>query len=710
MYNFFSLLFSTKLILCLFFSTLEATEEPSPLTFEVFSEEATMQPGRPFWVILNLNLQKGWHTYWKNPGDSGLALEVNWDLPEGYTASSIIWPTPERFVNDNVVSFGYSNNFQLLCTITPSIDSPTGSPEKLTANVNYISCSDENCTSDIISSSLYIPISEASPQKSLSHKNLFSQAKLNLPKLLDKVIISQQENKYYIEIQNNIVATNKVTKASFFPDTNDQIDITKKISFSLYNQETLELQLLGLDNEKKESLSGIIVLETSSGEKLSYQINDPVNQSPPISAYVYQSFLGFLILAFIGGLILNLMPCVFPVLSFKIMSFVSMADKENSHSFKYSLAYAAGIILSFWFLAATIIIMQQTGKSVGWGFQLQEPIFVAFLTALMVIFSLNLFGVFEMGLSLTAIGEKTDNNSSLFKAFLSGIFATTMAAPCTGPFLGSAIWFAITQSIHFTFAIFTAIGLGLATPYLLLAACPAAIKIIPRPGPWMVHFKQLMGFLMLATGVWFLWVFAAQTNVEAVSLLIVALFIISFTCWIYGKGATLQASPLQKGVTVTISTCLLLTSAYFIHEASLITDDTIPTSTASTTKEWEKFSPDRLEEHLAQGTPVFVDFTAKWCLICQTNKIVLGQTDLKDRFKGCGIAKMRADWTKNDPTITEALKKYGRNGVPLYVLHIPTDDGIKTEILPQVLTPQLVTGYINKVLHGSCDMIAEKIN
>lgn len=408
-------------------------------------------------------------------------------------------------------------------------------------------------------------------------------------------------------------------------------------------------------------------------------------------------------LAFLGGLILNLMPCVLPVISFKILSFVKMSGQNRSLIFKHGLAFSAGVVISFWVLAGAILWLRSYGQVVGWGFQLQDPLFVAGLAAVIFLFSLSLFSLFEMGAGIASkAGSAQKKAEGLLSSFFSGVLATTIATPCTGPFLGTAVGFAVTLSTPLALLIFTSLGLGMASPYLLIGAFPSLIRFLPRPGNWMVTFKEILGFVMLATVLWLVWVFVAQTDGMALYYLLAGFFFLSIGGWIYGK----WGSPVNKRITRSLSMCIammfLVMGSYTIYHASRNVSvseinegsEVAMADVHEETATWLRFSPDRLQSLLDAGIPVFVDFTAKWCLICQTNHYSLTTDEVDRTFTENGIVRMKADWTKNDPAITEELRKFGRNGVPLYVIYTPTGE---PKVLPQVLTADIVLDTIRDI-------------
>jgi thiol:disulfide interchange protein DsbD len=390
-------------------------------------------------------------------------------------------------------------------------------------------------------------------------------------------------------------------------------------------------------------------------------------------------------------MILNLMPCVLPVVSLKVLSFVNLAKESRRAVIKHGALFTLGVMISFWALAACLLALQAYGHAVGWGFQLQEPFFVAVLAGLMLLFALSLFGVFELGTKAASwAGDKQVNHrEGPWAPFFSGVLATAVATPCTGPFLGSAVGYAFTLSSFKALMIFTSLGFGMAFPYLLLSFFPAWLKFVPRPGAWMETFKQLMGFMMLLTVLWLTWVFSGQTSSFAVIVLLAAYFVIGVAAWIWGQWGTPASSGRVRKISFALALILIVFSGKMAYTASTLASTETEIIAAN---DWEPFSPERVQELRAKGVPVFIDFTAKWCLICQTNHLALSSQKVMDKMNAKGVVKMKADWTKNDPVITAELKKWGRSGVPLY-LYYEKDD--TPAVLPQVLTPDLIVDALD---------------
>ena len=385
-------------------------------------------------------------------------------------------------------------------------------------------------------------------------------------------------------------------------------------------------------------------------------------------------------LAFLGGLVLNLMPCVLPVLSLKVLGFVRHAG-EGGRPWRHGAAFTLGVLVSFWTLAGLLLALRSAGEQVGWGFQLQSPAFVVFLSGLFLLLGLNLFGVFEIGTSLIAAGNLTARRTGLAASFGSGALATLVASPCTAPFMGSALGFGLTQPPALSVLVFTSLALGMAAPYFLLSLYPGWMRFLPKPGAWMEGFKQLMGFFLMATVAALVWLFGQQAGVNGMGALLAALVAMGLGAWLYGRAAasTRPRWRMAGGAAgvglVTVGLLVGLSRAG-------------AGAPAREAGEWEPWSRERVAELRQAGRPVFVDFTAAWCLTCQVNeRVALRDPEVQARLRDRGVAFLKADWTLRDPQITEALASHGRQGVPLYVLY---DGGREPVVLPEVITPGIV--------------------
>ena len=413
--------------------------------------------------------------------------------------------------------------------------------------------------------------------------------------------------------------------------------------------------------------------------------------------------LYMLVIAFAGGIILNLMPCVLPVLSLKIFDFVQRSGNKRGRIFAHGLAFTGGTTASFWALAGLLLLLRRGGQGLGWGYQLQSPSFLVILCAIFFFFSLHLFGVFEMGYLFTRV-RRGHEQEGLGGSFLAGVTATLVATPCTGPFMGTAMAYAFTQSAPVSFLVFTALAFGVSFPYLLLSASPGLLRFLPKPGPWMENLKQFMGFPLLATVVWLAWVFGRQTDIDAMASLLGLLLAAGISAWVLGKWMALHHAGHIRLTAALVAIMIFVPSLTFMlyrvqHRIPM------PAFVSKTSGvgdadhiAWEPFSPTRLSSLLAAGKPVFIDFTADWCLSCKVNeKVALSRTEVARKFTQKGVVALKADWTNSDTTITSALAGYGRSSIPLYVFYSGRDPG-EYHMLPQVLTPSGVMEAVDMMV------------
>lgn len=721
---------------------VSALSEPSShIKVELLQEEATIQPSRPFWVAIHLGIEKEWHVYWKNPGDVGIPLDVQWDLPAGFTAGKLHWPFPEKFTAADLVGFGYEGDVTLLTQVTPPAQLDPHAELKLQAHVSWLVCSSLTCQPG--SATVELPVLLSSEPPALLSRNIsfFEDARKKIPKAHTQVKSIQKQEIVQIELPEELAdGVGEIRQVDFFPEQQEMIDssIEATIGTKPGDDNRYYIHLKGKEDVTTGSkhLKGVLVFHRQQGAAESieaFDIDTPIideggdiaalvrpvssasslgdvgssTASSPTSSFNFEGGVGLAILfAFLGGMILNLMPCVLPVLSFKVMSFVKMAGESRSLTLKHGAMFSFGVILSFWILASAMLVLRAYGQAVGWGFQLQEPLFVVILASLLFIFALSLFGLFEWGMFFASWAGQTQaetaqKSTGYAGSFFNGVLATAVATPCTGPFLGSAVGFAVTLPVFQALLIFTSLGLGMSFPYMLLAAFPSFLRFMPKPGAWMETFKQLMGFLLLGTVLWLLWVFSAQTDSFSLICFLAGLLCFSIGAWIYGRGC----SPFVKRTKRVFAFAFVVLFAFIGVEAIIFPRASWSSEEGGSTTQasggkwdgWEEFSPERVAQLRKEGKPVFIDFTAKWCLICQANHMVLGSDGVKDQLDGIGVVKMKADWTKSDPVITQELSKFGRNSVPLYVFY-GGDEKQDAVILPQVLTPDVVVENIMRAM------------
>ncbi len=691
------------LCICLFALpfALFANEVASPVETTLLSEVDAIRPGEPFWVAVQLDLEEGWHAYWKNPGANGFPTEVKWNLPEGYQVGELKWPYPEMIELQEQLAYTYHGQLLLMAEVIPPSELAEDQMQEISATVSWLVCSDSECLPGEAKVTVELPVSDKLVA-SRATLHSFRKARRRIPLALPDVLVETKDQELVLHLD----ISSRYSKVYFYPEMSGVVEEGSELAVH-ENGKSFSMGLKDISALNDSSMKGLLVLADEAGHPGTVFEIDANPNAKAAAGFGDQSFWMALLFAFLGGVILNLMPCVLPVLSLKVFSLVKLSGESRFKILRHGLFFTAGVLISFWTLAGGLLILRASGAIVGWGFQLQEPIFVALLASLIFIFALSLFGVFELGTSVSAwAGQKESDtkkggNDSL-GAFMSGVLATAVATPCTGPFLGSAVGFAVTLPALPAMMIFTALGLGMAAPFLLISLFPALVRFFPRPGNWMITFKEIMGFCMMATVVWLVWVFGMQTGASALSLFLGALLLFSLAFWVFGKWSTPIKKPRVRYASYVVTLLLSCLSFYTIVKAThLPSQDNFELVAMLDVEEmqknptqWVPFSKEKLEELRAKKIPVLIDFTASWCLTCQTNFGVLETSEVKQALKDAGVVKMLADWTKNDPEITAELKKHGRSSVPLYVLYGPNGE---EEILPQLLTKGVVIDALQKI-------------
>jgi len=652
-------------------------------------------PGQPLQLGLRLQHDKDWHTYWQVPGDSGLPTRIDWALPAGFKAGAIEWPTPHRLPAGPLMNFGYEGDTLLLATVEVPRDLPTGTPVTLNAKAEWLECKDV-CIPGGADLTLTLPVkAQAAPSQ---HAARFAETRKLVPNAVSGVTGRATLDGTAVRLALDVPADRKIDRIEFFPLEEARIEPAAPQVLDRASGTALLLTAMKPVKADAKTLPGVIVVNGGPGKAGGWAavIEAPLatgTVAPASAAAVAaaagsnapsMSLLAALGAAFLGGLILNLMPCVFPVLSLKLMGLAQHRTHGGSMA-SHGIAFAVGVILSFVLLAGLLIALQKAGSALGWGFQLQTPWVVAGLTVLFFVIGLNLLGAFEFtfGSSLgnskaaDALASKSDWRGS----FGTGVLAVIVASPCTAPFMSAALGYAITQPAVVALSVFAMLGVGMATPYLLLTLFPALLARLPRPGRWMELFKQFMAFPMFATCVWLLWVLAQQVDAGGVALALGVLVAVGFALWSLGLA--------QRGAArfrwVALAGAVLAALTF----APLATSEPVANAKAATASaDWVEYSPAKLADLRAQGKPVFVDFTAAWCVTCQVNKrVALNTSRVKGEMDRAGVVRMKADWTNRDEQITRKLAEFGRNGVPLYVLYDRTG---QPKVLPELLTENTV--------------------
>jgi thiol:disulfide interchange protein DsbD len=676
------------------------------------------RPGDIIWAGVDLKMDAGWHTYWKNPGDSGIATTIKWDLPPGVTAGEIQWPLTEKLPPAEVTTYGYEHEVMLLVPLTLATNLPPG-PLVLKADVAWLEC-EEQCVPGNTNAEATLTI--GGETKASANAVVIESWKKKVPQTTDFPYCAWWEKSAVGEsrplmIGNQpieVYALVKYRSVDFYPDASDQFEIQAATEIISANNDDIRIRKLvkKFSGGWPKEISGVIVIEEEKGRR-SYAIKLPVGEhasssmlvSAILSKLPRESLWKMLIYAFIGGLILNLMPCVLPVIALKILGFVSEAKSEPRHIRAMGLVYAVGVLVSFLALAAIVIGVKAAGHQAGWGMQFGNPIFLVCLTVLVTLVALNLFGVFEVtlgGRALDAAGNLASKHGAA-GAFFNGVLATVLATPCTAPFLSIALGFAFAQSAAFIVLIFLAVGVGLAAPYVVLSWNPAWLKFLPKPGAWMEKFKIAMGFPMLATTAW-LFNLAAVSYGKNVLWLGMFLVVIAFAAWIFGE--FFQRGRKRRGIALVITLVLLIGGyAYALENQLRWREPVAETTTTGSLKEspdgidWQPWSPEAVAKTRAEGHPVLVDFTADWCLTCQVNKKTsIEIPSVRAKLKEINAVAFIGDYTRTPDNITTELSHYARAGVPLVLIY-PKDAAAPPIVLPEVLTPGIVLGALDNAAH-----------
>ncbi|HJW50651.1 MAG TPA: thioredoxin family protein [Burkholderiaceae bacterium] len=668
---------------------------------ELIAARDAVVPGQPLQVGVRLTHDDEWHTYWQVPGDSGLPTQINWSLPAAIVAGPIEWPHPHRLPAGPLVNFGYEGDTLLLTTLQMPANL-AGSAVTLNAKAEWLECKDV-CIPGSADLKLTLPVKgQAAPSV---HAARFAEARKLVPVTLPGLNARGTVDANRIRVAFELPAGRTADKLEFFPLEEGRIEPAAAQVLDRGNGLALTLTAVKPVKADSKSLAGVIVANGGPAKSGGWTatVDAPLVAGAVATAAAgtatavpsttpTMSLLAALGAAFVGGLILNLMPCVFPVLSLKLIGLAQHRTHSGPMAV-HGLAFAVGVVLSFVLLAGLLIALQQAGSALGWGFQLQTPWVVASLTVLFFVIGLNLLGVYEFtfgsGIGNTRAADALVGKSDWRGSFGTGVLAVIVASPCTAPFMSAALGYAITQPAVIALSVFAMLGVGMATPYLLITLFPALLAKLPRPGRWMELFKQFMAFPMFATCVWLLWVLAQQVDAGGVALALGVLVAVAFALWSLGLA--------QRGASRFRWVALAGAVLAAITFTPIATSEPSPAggSRVSIAPGWVEYTPAKLAELRGQGKAVFVDFTAAWCVTCQVNKRVALNTDkVKARFADSGIVRMKADWTNRDQQITHALAEFGRNGVPLYVLY---DRSGKPTVLPELLTENTVLTALDKI-------------
>lgn len=610
----------------------KVSNEQPYVTAKLLADTTAIQAGKPFKLGVELTMKSGWHTYYKESGDAGLPTKITWKLPAGFTAGPILWEKPSKFNDSGIVTYGYKDKTLIGATITPPANFTSDNPE-FKADVKWLSCA-EICVPGGTSVSLSLPVDKTGSTATAANADEF--AKLGFEGSVKELTL----------------------------------DGSSKVSSAVPPKD-------GVTNPRAPD--GVSVLDQ--------KFNVEGSAEKP------QSLLVYLALAFVGGMILNVMPCVLPVIAIKVLSFFEQARDEPARVRLMGLTFTAGIISSFMVLAGVVIALQATGRSVGWGFQFQYPGFLIAMSALVLLFAMSLFGLFYVSLPGGSKVDQLANKEGYSGTFFKGVLATILSTPCTAPFLGTALGFAFAQPWWTVALIFFTIGLGMSLPYLLLTAKPEWMKFMPKPGVWMEKFKESLGFVLLATVAWLLSVLGSQLGIEGIIGTTYFLIALAFAAWLVGRFTDLTSEQGRKITVYSISTAIVAAAFYFFVyplPGVGMKSQPIEKANADSPIKWQPFSVEALDKELSEHKTVLLDFTADWCLTCKFNeKTVLNSAPVVEKIKALNVVPMQADWTVQDPKITALLNKFNRSGVPLYVI-FPANQPNNPIVLPEVINQQMV--------------------
>ncbi len=643
------------------------------------SAYAQVAPGQQFRVALEQQLAPGVHSLWRNPGDAQQVTRLQWQLPTGWQADALLWPAPAAIAVGPLTHFGFRNEAALLTTIqVPATQSPGA--VTLQAELQWWLCT-LRCTPQ--QATLRLPLQVGEPLPSTAADQLqAAQAALPAP-WPGSASAALVDNQLLLQLRwPESWTPPPAAAAHFFPDTPDSID-NGATQRARWWDDTLELQIpLGFSHPA--TWSGVLVLTTAEGAVASFTL-EPVGvalSAESAASDIQAPALGWLTalaFALVGGLILNLMPCVFPVLSIKLLALMQMGGNGQARQLAlHGFVYGIGVVLGFLALALVLILLRGSGLAVGWGFHLQNPVVVLLLVWLFLLIGLNLSGVFEVGQRLMGVGQGLTEGHGLRPSFFTGLLATLVATPCTAPLMGVALGYALVQPPAMTLLIFAGLGLGMALPFVLLCVVPGALAWLPRPGPWMVRFKEALAFPMYASGIWLIWVLTQQTGSDGVLLALGGALILVLALWL-GR----QGGPGLRWLAWVLGVGGVAGGLYL---ASMAGPQAV---TAPASSQWQPYSAEAVAAARAQG-PVFVNFTADWCITCKANeRIAIETTAVQALFVQKGVARIKADWTSYDADISRAIESFNRSGVPLYLFYAEPDQA-QPQILPQLLTETML--------------------
>ncbi len=683
----------------------------------LISEADSIAPGGSIWVALEFDIRDGWHTYWRNPGDSGQATQLAWTLPPGIAAGDIVWTTPHRFELAPLVNYGYAKHALHLIKLTAASDLKSGAPLDLVAKASWLVCADV-CIPESADLHLRLPVQAGGAAADPAEAPKFAAARADLPSTAPAAsTASVVDGNLVLRLGSDWGASLTGLKSlAFYPYDDGVIEYAAPQTLTR-KEGSAELSLkLGYQPPQSGPVRGVLIVTSRRGtDSISVPFEIAATLAPgsaaPPGAGAAPRFVPIpggaatapqhgeapalpvlMLLAVLGGLVLNLMPCVFPVLSIKAIGLVEQAKKHPAAVRTKGFVFAAGVIASMLTLAAVLLALRAGGEQIGWGFQLQSPLFVTLMMYLLLAVGLNLSGVFEIGGGLAGVGDALTQGDGYRASFFTGVLTTLVATPCTAPFMAAAVGAALTQSPLVALSIFAALGLGLALPYLLLSLAPWMRRALPRPGAWMDTLKQVFAFPMYASAAWLIWVLAQQTSSIGLGAALAGAILIGLAAWAYQKSKGASVGGRWTALATALAAALLAVALplRFADVATASPAAQSPTA-GEASEQWQPYDAARVAELRARGTPLLVNFTASWCLTCLVNeRNAFADPKVRRIFRDKGVTLMKGDWTNRDAAITKALADFDRAGVPLYVVYNSLPGASAPVVLPQLLTAGIV--------------------
>ena len=701
-----------------------------PVEVELVSASRAIAPGETTWVAVRLKPNPGWHTYWRYAGDVGSSFSAVWQLPAGWNAGAFIWPVPHRIPSPPLASYGYEREHLLIAPVEVSPGARVGSTARIAARVTWVVCKDE-CVSDDVDLSIARPVaSSAVIDSAVMHVIVTERRRAPLPQGGWDVRAAVDSSDVIILARPPLQGAPLRSESDFFIDSAAVIDHAAPVR-ARWTDGLLELRVKRSQyaNGPPPRVSGVVVFgnpdSVGVAEHRALEISAPVDASiaaarVALGATAEESggiamgaLLTAALLGLFGGTLLNLMPCVLPVLSIKLFGLAAMASQSGRAARRHALQFGAGILLSMWTLVGMLLALRAAGNEIGWGYQLQSPVVVSLLALVMLVAALNMAGVFTIGPVGGGLLSLADRKSGPVQDVMSGMLVVLLATPCSAPFISSAAGYALASGAVPAFTVFTAIAVGLAWPVVLIAVAPSLRRMVPRPGPWMVTLRQLLVFPLLATAAWLIWVVGRQVGVDVMGALLAAMIIVSLALWLFGQLSRSQRAGVRHAGIALASAGMVLAVSMAVAAASIGSQQTTPAITlgggpaSGSALDWQPYSDSTLRAARASGAPVMLDVTADWCLTCKVNeRVALGSDRVRAALDSGKVRLLRADWTSRSPEITRLINGFGRSGVPVVVLY-PPGERSQPVLMPTLLTPGIVIEALqslprtNLVFHDS---------